>query len=227
LNQVMELQLTADDVAALAARTEGWIAGLQLAALSLQGRDAEAKRQFVAAFSGSQVRASGGSSYGVHTTPGATPGSKRGETMADRAPIEITNLDRYGYAELPWSRPRDLLAASATSNTTFFLGTARPDGRSHAAGVGALWLDGDLYFTSGPQTRKARNLAANPACTISVKLEGTDLILEGQATRITDRQTLEAVARLYREGGWPVQVEGDSFTAPYSAPSAGSPPWQL
>ena len=54
LNQVMELDLTTDDVASLAARTEGWIAGLQLAALSLQGRDAEAKRQFVAAFSGSQ-----------------------------------------------------------------------------------------------------------------------------------------------------------------------------
>jgi LuxR family maltose regulon positive regulatory protein len=54
LNQVMELQLTTDDVAALAARTEGWIAGLQLAALSLQGRDAEAKRQFVEVFRGSQ-----------------------------------------------------------------------------------------------------------------------------------------------------------------------------
>jgi hypothetical protein len=39
--------------------------------------------------------------------------------MTDREPIEITNLDRYGSAELPWSRPRDLLAASATSNTTF------------------------------------------------------------------------------------------------------------
>jgi LuxR family maltose regulon positive regulatory protein len=54
LNRVMELDLTTDDVAALAARTEGWIAGLQLAALSLQGCDAEAKRRFVAAFSGSQ-----------------------------------------------------------------------------------------------------------------------------------------------------------------------------
>jgi LuxR family maltose regulon positive regulatory protein len=54
LNQVMGLQLVADDIAALAARTEGWIAGLHLAALSLQGRDADGKRQFVAAFSGSQ-----------------------------------------------------------------------------------------------------------------------------------------------------------------------------
>jgi hypothetical protein len=148
--------------------------------------------------------------------------------MADREPIETTNLDRYGSAELPWSRPRDLLAASANSNTTFFLGTVRPDGRPHSAGIGALWHDGDLYIVSGPQTRKSLNLAVTPACTISVGLEGLDLVLEGEATRVTDQPTLETVARKYREGGgWPAQVEGDAFTAPYSAPSAGPPPWQL
>lgn len=37
LNQVMGLNLTAEDIAALESRTEGWIAGLQLAALALQG----------------------------------------------------------------------------------------------------------------------------------------------------------------------------------------------
>jgi LuxR family maltose regulon positive regulatory protein len=50
LNQVMELEISAADVAALEQRTEGWIAGLQLAALSLQGRENVA--DFVAAFSG-------------------------------------------------------------------------------------------------------------------------------------------------------------------------------
>ncbi len=51
LNQVMGLDLTGDQVAALEKRTEGWIAGLQLAALSMQGRkEAEG---FLAAFSGS------------------------------------------------------------------------------------------------------------------------------------------------------------------------------
>ncbi len=50
LNQAMGLDLTAKDVAALATRTEGWIAGLQLAALSLQG---EADRgAFIRAFAG-------------------------------------------------------------------------------------------------------------------------------------------------------------------------------
>jgi len=150
--------------------------------------------------------------------------------MTDRTPTDITNLDRYGSPALPWSRPHDLLAGSTTSPqpyNSFFLGTTRPDGRPHVAAVGALWLDGDLYFTSGAETRKARNLAANPACTIAVGLEGVDLVLEGEAIRVTDRPTLERVAALYREGGWPAEVAGDAFTAPYSAPSAGPPPWQL
>lgn len=148
--------------------------------------------------------------------------------MTDRAPVEVTNLDRYGSPVLSWSRPRDLLAAGTPGPCTpFFLGTSRPDGRPHAAGIGALWLDGDLYFTSGSGARKARNLAANPACTISARLEGIDLVFEGEAALVADRPTLEQVATLYREGGWPAEVEGDAFTAPFSAPSAGPPPWQL
>ena len=50
LNEMMGLQLTAQDVAALEARTEGWIAALQLAALSMQGRDDVAG--FIAGFAG-------------------------------------------------------------------------------------------------------------------------------------------------------------------------------
>lgn len=59
--------------------------------------------------------------------------------MTDRAPTESTNLDRYGFAELPWSRPREILAAAASEpERTWFLGTTRPDGTPHAAGVGVL-----------------------------------------------------------------------------------------
>ena len=148
--------------------------------------------------------------------------------MTDRAPVEVTNLDRYGFPALPWSRPLSRLASGPPGpDILFVLGTSRPDGRPHAAGIGALWLDGDLYFTSGPGTRKARNLAANPACTIAVRLEGLDLVLEGDATRVADRPALEQVAGRFRAGGWPAEVAGDAFTAPYSAPSAGPPPWHL
>ncbi len=51
LNQVMGLNLSAEDIAALDKRTEGWIAGLQLAALSMQGREDSAS--FIKSFTGS------------------------------------------------------------------------------------------------------------------------------------------------------------------------------
>ena len=95
-----------------------------------------------------------------------------------------------------------------------FLGTMRPDGRPHSAGIGTLWIDGDIYFTSGPGTRKVRNLAENPACTISAGLATIDIVFEGEAVRVTDGLTLERVAARCRESGWPVQVEGGAFTGP-------------
>ncbi len=51
LNQVMGLNLSAEDIAALETRTEGWIAGLQLAALSMQGHQDTAS--FIKSFTGS------------------------------------------------------------------------------------------------------------------------------------------------------------------------------
>ena len=51
LNPVMGLNLTADDIDALDTRTEGWIAGLQLVAISLQGREDTA--DFIESFTGS------------------------------------------------------------------------------------------------------------------------------------------------------------------------------
>lgn len=51
LNGAMGLDLTAEDIAALETRTEGWIAGLQLAALSMQGHDDPAR--FIESFTGS------------------------------------------------------------------------------------------------------------------------------------------------------------------------------
>jgi LuxR family maltose regulon positive regulatory protein len=51
LNQVMGLKLSAENIAALETRTEGWIAGLQLAALSMQGQEDQAS--FIQSFTGS------------------------------------------------------------------------------------------------------------------------------------------------------------------------------
>jgi hypothetical protein len=141
--------------------------------------------------------------------------------------MQQTNLDIYGGAPIPWSRALDQLQDASVRKITW-LATVRPDGRPHVAGVGALWLDGKFYFTSGAGTRKSRNLAENPNCVISVKLTDLDLVVEGTATWVTDGATLQRLAERYVAQGWPASVgEGATITAPYSAPSAGPPPWRL
>ena len=141
--------------------------------------------------------------------------------------MQTTNLDIYGHDPIPWSRAQEAMAASLGPDVTFFLGTISPEATPHAAGVGALWADDTLWFVTGPGTRKARNLAGSPACTLSCRLPGIDVVLEGRAARITDTDTLQRIVAVYRAVGWPAEVDGAAFTAPYSAPSAGPPPWHL
>lgn len=147
--------------------------------------------------------------------------------MTDREPVDIKNLSQYDDTALEWGRARDALIGEQGSTRTFFLGTIGADGRPHSAGVGAVWEDGDMYVVAGPGTRKARNMEANPACTISVSLTEIDLALEGDAARVRDAETLEKLAAIYRGNGWPAEVTGDQLTAPYTAPSGGPPPWNL
>lgn len=143
-------------------------------------------------------------------------------------PITAKNLNIYGDDELPWSRA--LKAAEqgiGAMETAAFLSTVAPNGSPHSAGIGAIAHNGYLYFTSGPGTRKSRNLTQNPACTLSFRLPEVDLVFEGHAHRTTDIPELDAVTALYRTGGWPAERAGDTVNAPYSAQSAGPAPWYL
>ena len=142
--------------------------------------------------------------------------------------MDHTNLDIYGHPPIPWSRAEDQLeTAGDGTDAHFFLSTVRPDGRPHVAGVGALWVDGKFYVVSGPGTRKSRNLAERADCVISVNLPDLDLVVEGTARQVTDEPTLERLAERFRAHGWPTTVKAGAFTGPYSAPSAGPPPWDL
>jgi hypothetical protein len=153
--------------------------------------------------------------------------------MTDLAPMETTNLGRAEDPAIAWNRPRDLLTAPSPPDHPggyfpSYLGTVRPDGRSHATGVGVRWYDGDLYFLSSPQSRKSRNLAANPACTIAMRLpDGPDLVLEGEAAPVDDPTILDAVGTLVRQSGWPVEVTVGGFTAPFGPRGGSPPPWRL
>jgi hypothetical protein len=144
--------------------------------------------------------------------------------------MRTKNLDIYGNAPLPWSRVRDLLDGTRTESghaSSWFLSTVRQNGRPHAAGVGVFWDDDKLWFTSGPRTRKSRDITENASVVLSVALNGLDLVVEGTATRVTDVTALERLAKIARAGGWPAHVTDGALTAEYSAPSAGRPPWYL
>ena len=149
--------------------------------------------------------------------------------------MEQKNLaDLYHTDPIPWSRAVEQLEAAAATphaeeqaSPTTWLTTTRPDGRPHAAAVGALWADGRFYFTSGAGTRKSRNLAENPVCVISVSLPNLDLVVEGTAAIVTDDTTLQHLAELYAAQGWTPEVSHGAFIAEFSAPSAGPLPWDL
>src|SRR4030088_2302455 len=147
--------------------------------------------------------------------------------------MEEKNLDIYGNPPIPWSPTLEDLetetakTGEAAAHKTWWLGTTGADGRPHSAGVGAMWADGKVFFVSGAGTRKSRNLAKNPNCVISVSLPGLDLVLEGTARKVTDKPTLERLAKEYAAQGWPASVSDGALTAEFSAPSAGPAPWDL
>ena len=138
--------------------------------------------------------------------------------------MERKNLDIYGHAPIPWTRALKQLAANSG---TYWLATARPGSGPHVAAVGALWVDGNVYFVSGAGTRKSRDIAKDPRCVVSISLKDLDVVIEGAARKVRDEATLKRLARLYAAQGWPAVVRNGAFTYDYSAPSAGPPPWSL
>jgi hypothetical protein len=140
--------------------------------------------------------------------------------------MDTKNLDIYGSEPIPWTRVQKQLEAGELKGS-FWLATTRPDGRPHLAGVGAIWADGNLYFVSGAPTRKSRNLAQNPRCSLSVSLPDIDLTVEGTAAIVRDESTLTRLAERYAAQGWPAEARDGALTAPFSAPSAGPAPWDL
>jgi hypothetical protein len=95
--------------------------------------------------------------------------------------------------------------------------------------VGALWVDGAFWFETGERTRKGKNLGRDPRCTLSLATHQFDLVVEGEAAKVTDPSTVAAMAVRWNEEGWPARVDetGRALTADYSAPSAGPPPWTV
>lgn len=83
----------------------------------------------------------------------------------------------------------------------YWLSTVRPDGRPHVTPLIAVWLDGSLFFCTGPDERKARNLAGNAHCILTtgsnVIDDGLDVVVEGDAVRVEDDAVLRGVADVF------------------------------
>jgi nitroimidazol reductase NimA-like FMN-containing flavoprotein (pyridoxamine 5'-phosphate oxidase superfamily) len=94
-----------------------------------------------------------------------------------------------GTGLLPWSWAEERLARSHD----YWLGTVMPSGAPHLMPVWAVWHDGRLWFSSANGSRKARNLATEPRCTMSTDDPLEPVVVQGRAERHTAQEQLERV----------------------------------
>ena len=164
--------------------------------------------------------------------------AKSNDSATKIKPVAEKNLDRYGSPPLAWDRALERLEEEWKQQAppemggdayphTHWLATTRPDGRPHVVGIGAVWDAGHFYFSAGDGTRKAKDLAQNPHCVITLAAKGIDIVLEGEAKKVTDEEKLRRLAEVFATGGWAPTVRDGAFYHEFSAPSAGPPPWYL
>jgi hypothetical protein len=158
------------------------------------------------------------------------PDYQKGDVM------EVINLGATdGLPAVNWGNVLQKLdagsppAPDAHNARTTWLSTVNGDGSPHVTAVGALWLDGSFWFQTGSGTRKGRNVARDPRCSIAVSILDADVVAEGEAERETDPATLTRLARAWADQGWPAELDETrtGITAPFNAPSQGPPPWNV
>ncbi len=153
--------------------------------------------------------------------------------------METTNLaaELYGTPDLDWGSITDRLVRGipqapgqgGPGRHTCWLATVDADGAPQINGIGAIWAHDAFWWETGRTSRKGRNLARDPRCSLSVATDDFDLVVQGTAELITDRDLVAEMAAAWAADGWPAEVDesGTAITAPYSAPSAGPPPWNV
>ncbi|MGH9230633.1 MAG: pyridoxamine 5'-phosphate oxidase family protein [Acidimicrobiales bacterium] len=130
----------------------------------------------------------------------------------------VTELDERfsdpGAQATSWTNTREALEAAQLA----WVSTVRSDGRPHVTPLVAVWLDGALHFCTGPAEQKAINLAANPHVVLTTGCNqwdhGLDVMVEGEARRVTDRPGLERLAAAWEtkwDGSWKFAVTDGGF----------------
>ncbi|HEX3824827.1 MAG TPA: pyridoxamine 5'-phosphate oxidase family protein [Mycobacteriales bacterium] len=100
----------------------------------------------------------------------------------------------------------------------FWIRTVRGEGRPHMTPLVAVWHDGAIHFTTGAREQKATNLRRNPHVILMTGCnrwdEGLDVIVEGNAVRLTDDDTLEKLAAAWATkwvGRWHFEARDGAF----------------
>ena len=120
-----------------------------------------------------------------------------------------------GGEATPWEEVQALLDEAEL----FWITTVRDGGRPHVTPLVAVHHDGAVHFCTGPEEQKARNLAKNPAVALTTGnnawAAGMDVVVEGEAVRITDADALDRLADAYVEKYgevWRFEVGDGTFT---------------
>ena len=100
----------------------------------------------------------------------------------------------------------------------FWVSTVRSDGRPHVTPLPAVWHNDWLYFCTGSGEQKAVNLAGQSRVALTTGnnqwMQGLDVVVEGNAFRISDETTLRELADLWRakyHGDWDYAVIAGMF----------------
>src|SRR5207248_6511157 len=86
-------------------------------------------------------------------------------------------------------------APDAHNARTTWLSTVNEDGSPHVTAVGAVWLEGTFWFQTGAGTRKGRNVARDPRCSVALSVRDADVVFEGDAARVADPATVARIAK--------------------------------
>ncbi len=133
------------------------------------------------------------------------------DAAADVAPIE-------------WNEVRRVFAVERS----YWVATTSFDGCPHVRPVLAVWVDERICSTTSPAARKGRNLTSRPSAALTASAPMMDIVIEGRIAWIDDPERLRRIGAAYQDKyGWPVTVAGNAFDAPYAAPTAGQPPYQV
>jgi general stress protein 26 len=97
----------------------------------------------------------------------------------------------------PWADALEVLEQAEL----FWIATVRADGRPHVTPLIGVLQDAAMHFCTGLREQKARNLERNPQVALitgnNAWAQGLDVVVEGTAVRITDRDALQRLADAY------------------------------